>query len=432
MRRFDGRPASGNRVAAKTIAAVRTYDIPMLLVMGYLVVEYLRPPYIDAMHPALIIQIFFVLWFIARRAKLSIVLHDTYFKLYFAMMTLMTIQVFTAFNNYWALMQWQVMLTYLIFGMAFCVFVDTPERLKAAVNAFIVFHAICAVNRLLGLPYFGVTGPMGDTNDFALAMNVAMPLGFFVGLHNTGKKRWLYWFFCFLFVAANVKCASRGGVVGMASVSLIVVGFSRYKFKAVFALLALIVVFWSLVPATFKKEMLTIETEGAEAGTGQERVELWKIAFRGYLDNPVFGVGQGNMPLLMPKYQYDKNGKSFFHREIWFRSVHSVYFTALPELGTIGFGFWVWMLFNMWRKFKAMKALEPGSESDRLDPVEQENRAYLRQVGFGMIISIFGFLTTGIFLSAFYYPSLWTLFAMVTAGYMITMKMNAQTTEQHA
>jgi len=412
-----------SRTARQRPDSRRTFDVPMLLIIGYLVVEYLRPPFIDAIHPALILQILFVIWFLLRWNKLVIVLKDTYFKLFFALMALMTVQVFTAFNNYWALMQWQVVLTYLVFGIAFCLFVDTPERLKAAISAFILFHAICAVNRLLGLPYFGVTGPMGDTNDFALAMNVAMPLSFFVGLHHSGKKRWLYWFFCFLFVAANVKCASRGGVVGMAAVSLIIVGFSRYKIKASIVLLILLVIFWALVPTSFKSEVFSIEEEGAEAGTGQERVELWKIAWRGFLDNPVFGVGQGNMPLLMPKYQYDREGKSFFHREIWFRSVHSVFFTALPEMGSVGFGLWVWMLVNMYRKFKVMKSVGTEAATEQEDPIMLENRAYIRQVSFGMIISIFGFLVTGIFLSAFYYPSLWTLCAMITTGYLIGNKI---------
>jgi O-antigen ligase len=325
-----------------------------------------------------------------------------------------------------------VVLTYLVFGIAFSLFVDTPERLKAAVSAFIFFHAICAANRLLGLHYFGVSGPMGDTNDFALAMNVVLPLSFFVGLHHSGKKRWLYWSFCILFVAANVKCASRGGVVGLVAVALIIVGFSRYKIKAVIALMILFILFLALVPSSFKAEVFSIQDEGAEAGTGQERVELWKIAWRGFLDNPVIGVGQGNMPLLMPKYQYDRTGESFFSRQIWFRSVHSVLFTVLPELGALGFGMWIWMLTNMYRKFKVMKAIGSESALRGGDPIALENRSYIRQVGYGMIIGVCGYLVTGIFLSAFYYPSLWNLMAMITAGYLVAKNFQEQPEEQNA
>ena len=408
-------------------SAPKTINAMMLLIMGYFMVEYLRPPFLNALRPAVVIQLLFLAWFITRLGKLRVVLRDTYFKLYIAMMALMSIHLFIALNNFWAFQQWKVMLTYLIFALAFCSVVDTPKRLKAAVSTFIIFHAVCALNRMLGIYYFGMAGPLGDTNDFALAMNVVMPLSFYVGLHHSGAKRWVYWVFCLVFVVGNVMCASRGGFLGMAAVALAIIGLSRYKVKAIVALLALSLVFWALIPSSFKTEIQSIRSEGAESGTGKERIELWKVAGRGFLDNPVIGLGQGNMPFRMPDYQYDRSGKSFFHRELWSRSVHSIYFTALPELGAVGFLLWIWLLMNLYGKFKTMKTIDPDALAANNDATHKESLGYIRHVGFGMIIGIFGHLVSGVFLSAFYYPSFWNLSAMLTAGCLIKKRLENQT-----
>lgn len=395
----------------------------MLLIIGYIMVEYLRPSFINALRPALLIQALFLVCFLWRYKKMRAVLRDTYFKLFIAMMALMSIHNFIAYNNFWAFQQWKVMLTYLIFAIAFCLIVNTPRRLKTVISAFIVFHVVCVISRFLGLPYFGATGPMGDTNDFALAMNVVMPLSFYVGLYHTGVKRWVYWLFCVLFVAGNVVSISRGGFVGMAAVALAVIGLSRYKIRTLIAISVLSMVFWALVPESFKTEVESIRSEGAESGTGEERIELWKVAWRGYLDNPVIGLGQGNMPLRMPDYQYDKSGNSFFSRAIWFRSVHSVYFTVLPELGTVGLLLWLWMLKNSYRKFLKLNRIDRPNVDEGKDPSETEDLNYLQKIGFGLIIGIIGYLVSGIFLSAFYYPSYWNFSAMLTAGYLIKQRM---------
>jgi O-antigen ligase len=109
------------------------------------------------------------------------------------------------------------------------------------------------------------------------------------------------------------------------------------------------------VPPQYQAEMNTIQEEGIDAATGRDRLELWKVAWSVFLDNPIIGVGQGNLPYRLGDYQYSRNGESFWQRSISGRMVHSVYLTVLSELGIIGTLIWVLMIRNLLIKYRCNK-----------------------------------------------------------------------------
>jgi len=74
-----------------------------------------------------------------------------------------------------------------------------------------------------------------------------------------------------------------------------------------------------------------------------------------------------------------------------------------------------------------MKKINPENDDEDDDPAVREHKAYIRQLGFGLLIGTCGYLISGIFLSAFYYPNIWTLTTMMTANYLIGKRM-----EEHA
>jgi O-antigen ligase len=388
---------------------------PFFLLVLYLVVEYARFSFLAFMRPALIIQVVLIFYLVAKKNVVIKLFKEKYYKAYLLMLLLMILHVFIATNNYWAYMHFQRMLTYLVISLALCVFLDSLEKLILFVKFFILILALCAVGRVISVNLGGTTGQMGDPNDFALAMNVALPISYFLGRDATGWRRVFFGTALCLFVLGNVASQSRGGFLGLAAVGAVCWVHSRNKLKALIAVALLAALFWGVASPEFKEELSEIGIESAELDTGKDRIELWKVAWRAFLDNPILGVGQGNMPIVMEKYQYDATGKSYWKRGLWGRAIHSFYFTLLAELGTVGIFIMVMMLRDLIQKYKKIRELCRADGSC-------EQLVQIEGVTIALMTSIFGFMVTGIFLSVFYYPQFWNLAALMVAVYLSALR----------
>lgn len=416
-------------------ATKKSVTFPVILLMLYILVEYGRPPFLAPLRPALILQIIFVFLIMKNFDKVGIIFKDKFFILYSIILIEMMIQGPIAVNNYLALMQWLSMISYLIFGLSFCLFVDDIRKLGIIITTFIMVHVLCATSRIMGSGIFGGSGPLGDKNDFALAMVVLIPLSFYMGLLHTGIKRLAFWIATALFVVANVSTMSRGAFLGMVSIGILMWLKSKSKVKSLAVIFLLLIAFVSLIPQNYKTEILSIGAERemafsdtttsvdgrvlAKYGTGRDRVELWKVAWRMFLDNPIIGVGQDNLPLRMGEYQNDEHGNSSWQRDISGRAVHSLYFTLLAELGIVGFLVWMFMLRNLLSKYRYVSK----SFSNNSKTSTQAESDFLKKMTLGFAVGMVGYLVSGAFLSAFYYPQFWNLAALITCSYMIQSKM---------
>jgi hypothetical protein len=239
-----------------------------------------------------------------------------------------------------------------------------------------------------------------------------------MGLSDRGLKRGFFWMASFIFVAANVSSFSRGGFVGMMAVGLLCLLRSKHKIRslAIFAVVAF--AFIRFVPEEYKVEMRTIQEEGWETGTGRGRVEFWKIAWQVFLSHPFIGVGQGNIPWVIAEYE-EWGGSS--RRSAGGRVAHSIYFTVLPELGILGASLTILILIYVFSKSKELS----GTASRQADAITKSDCVFLRYAVLGMTIGLAGYLVSGIFLSAFYYPGLWNVMGLIVAASRISKQYNA-------
>jgi O-antigen ligase len=136
---------------------------------------------------------------------------------------------------------------------------------------------------------------------------------------------------------------------------------------------------------------------------------MWK-------DNPVLGVGAGNSPWLIGRYQpHGVQGKLFGERMYQERNwtgtaVHSLYFELLAENGLVGyalFGAVVYGHFMLLRRLRRDVARDPRASRELLRTVD----LYTVSLGGGVA----AFLAAAAFLSVFYYPYLWYFSAMGVA-----------------
>jgi O-antigen ligase len=254
----------------------------------------------------------------------------------------------------------------------------------------------------------GAGGPMGDENDFALAMNVALPISFFLSRTAKSWKKGLLLIASLLFVLGNIVSESRGGFLALVAVGGGCWLYSKHKIRTFIIVLLLALIGWNFSSPQFKAEVSGIGVESAESDTGKDRIELWKVGWRAFKDNPILGVGQGNMPIVMEIYQYDEFGVSYWKRGLWGRAIHSVYFTMLPELGTAG-SILILMIFKeLVRNFR-----KTGIICRKIDGNYRITE--LKNMNIALSIAIVGYILTGIFISAFYYPEFWNLSALAVA-----------------
>ena len=372
-----------------------------LAVLAFMVVEYGRPmdliPVLGYLRPGMLTSIALALA-LARDYQRVPWLRRQY-GAFAALLAVMVIWVPLARNNYFAFAALWVCAQYYLMAVAIATFVDTPERFRRLTQVWVVTLGYQA---LWGLTHGGMGNGsfLTDENDFALAMSIALPFAV-LGAPAMASKPWktIFLLGAGLFLAAIIGSFSRGGFIALLAVGVAMLMFTKHKLR-ILALSAVAVVgLMVLAPAAYWKEIATIAD--TDQGTAKRRTEQWKTATTMWLDNPIFGVGQGNVPWNSMRYEVvEPHSKSEAGRQ-----VHSLYFTLLPELGILGvviFGtmFWFCARDLLW--------LVHHSNAARLLGLEPFGRA--------IMCGFVGFLSGGIFISVLYYPHAYYLLGMTVAA----------------
>lgn len=347
-------------------------------------------------------------------------------KFWVALFALMVVHVPIANNNFWAAMLVKDM--FLTFGlyMGIITFVDSLDRFNRVMKVWLGVHAILAVLGVLNHGR-GVGGWLGDENDFCMQMDVAAGFALFLmSSRGAGVSRPVYIGLLCLFILAGVTTMSRGGFIGLAAVGLYWWIRSPNKIMPIFFGMVLVLfmalvapdAYWERIKSTTDEENL--DSEGG--GTGAARLYTWGIGWEMFLYNPIIGVGQGNFPWTFEEYQGDRTWQE---KSLAGRAAHSLYFTLLPELGSVGLVIFLGMLVNSFRDLKwvSMTAVaygekkdHPAKAMDHLQDVRRRNK--LRNALFvarALEGAFIGYLVASTFVSTLYYPTFWVLIAFSVA-----------------
>jgi O-antigen ligase len=135
-----------------------------------------------------------------------------------------------------------------------------------------------------------------------------------------------------------------------------------------------------------------------------------------FLDNPIFGVGQGNFPWAIGEYM---GGRTWQTKSLAGRQAHSLYFTLLPELGLVGVMIFGTMVYLNYRdtRVKDSVVLQVLQVSGRRDKANVEDSEIRRAALYGNAIlgGMIGYLATSTFISTLYYPTFWILMGLAVA-----------------
>jgi O-antigen ligase len=171
-----------------------------------------------------------------------------------------------------------------------------------------------------------------------------------------------------IFFAFFVLAATRGAFLGIIAgvfFSFLYLGFSKKSWrKYVFSLLLLLIVLFSsgvyFKDANFVKSLPAsrIFDISLKAKTFEDRAIMWGIAWEGFLEKPILGMGpETYLETFQKKYnpEYFKPESGAYGA--WFDRAHSVVFDYLYSTGILGFlsylsmfGVFFWYLFKKLRK----------------------------------------------------------------------------------
>jgi len=319
----------------------------------------------------------------------------------------MAIHVPFARNNYWAYKVTVMSLENVVGLLGFAFLMRNISEYNKMLNVWILSMFILA---LIGIANKGgVPGSsyMGDENDFALAMNIILPFGYFAMLREESKlKKIMLLTVTMVYLLANISSFSRGGFVGL--IPVVVYCWLRTRKKIKYTLILGIVLLGTMItftPAEYWEEMETI-SEYQQESTAELRMYYWKCGWRMFKDNILFGVGPGNFPWNIYYYE-DKEGKhGRYHGG---RPAHSIYLTLLPELGLMGTIIFCWIMIEVlknrrWMLSKVHEYHKRGTEKGQDAHIEG-----VPYVIYALDAGMIAYFITGTFLSVLYYPWLWTL-----------------------
>jgi O-antigen ligase len=400
------------------------YDFPFLLLLLFLFFDYGRPqtwlPALGSLHIPMFIQILLFASLVFKNKLFN--LKNIQSKLFVGLVALMALHVPLAMNNYYAYQTTRMITLYLVIFLSIVNFVDSFWKIRVFFTIWIVVNATCAV---IGTVQGGLvvgSGFLGDENDFALVMNMALPFAYFRFLEAGSSKQKLFYLFAVgLFVAANIASFSRGGFVALVAVIAYCWYKTPRKFAGTISIVMIVGVLSLFAPDKYWGEIRSIKEESVYQGTGASRLYYWKLGGRMFLDHPVIGVGPGNFGIQLPSYVRPDDSYRIYAENPsrgWGKAAHSIYFTLMPELGLLGIFLFLGMLYYTHKDknwvlnlHETLKASLMKRGDDRI--AGQASLAHelhkLKFVIFGINGAMLGYLVAGIFLSVLYYPYFWFL-----------------------
>ncbi|UCC80213.1 MAG: O-antigen ligase family protein [Candidatus Zixiibacteriota bacterium] len=385
---------------------------PFLGLIGYLLVVLLRPsevygiPYVAKAAAGSCLLV--LLAHIVQQRKFPTV--NSAYKAMLFFSAAVALSVMTAFWLQPVLYIWQNTLKLLVLYTLIIAFASTERRLGALgvvvlvaigyAGSHVIYQLITGSAGSDQRIYDLAWGMFGDSNEFAQVVTMVIPILVLLLMESKGII-WRVFYTAMIGINMTIFILgkSRGGFLGM----LVVVVALIYSSSRRFMLLAILILvlgiaFLSAPSAYFERLGSIADYAQDESATG--RLDAWKAGIRMFLRNPVTGIGAGCFEFASPDYGLSAG-----------MVAHNSFVTALAETGLIGFSAFILIMVYT---FRACSRIDTNLK--RLG--RQKGLLYI--LARGLPISMIGYIVTGIFISTIFYPHLYILSAMASAGEIMT------------
>ena len=286
--------------------------------------------------------------------------------------------------------------------------INTREKLRGVMLVTAASLGLLAVKgTIFGLRTTGesrVWGPpdsfLADNNALGLALNMCLPLLFF--LARDEKNKYLKWLLriCFLCsVLSVILTYSRGGLLGLAVVLGAITLKSKHKVAGTVLLTTAALITLSFAPGEWMDRMGRFMKGNLDSSANQ-RLVAWETAWRFVQDYPIAGGGFDTLPdvNVFQRYKVRDLPEGFEST-----APHSIYFQLLSDQGFVGVGLFLLMigscLWSLWRIRRMCRQLPSAS--------------WLVDYTHMIEVSILAFMVSGAFLGFVYLDVIYQMVATV-------------------
>jgi O-antigen ligase len=256
-------------------------------------------------------------------------------------------------------------------------------------------------------------GTMYDPNDLAMIIVTILPIAMMYSFYSSGAGRLLGIFSAIMGVFATTLTQSRGGFLGLISITILIF-FSRLRFKIKYLIILLLLgaILISFSSTSYWDRMSTISKGGSESS---ERTLIWKRSLRMISKNP-FGYGVNNFSSAYGRYLENNPDALLDDPDNWaiyaWKTAHNSFILIGVELGLLGLFIFLFLIYKTYNNFKKIKKAF-ASDTD------------LHRYAEFYRISLVGFVVCGFFLSQSYSSMLLTIVAVSS----VIVNVIAQETE---
>ncbi|MFQ5429402.1 MAG: O-antigen ligase family protein [Phycisphaerae bacterium] len=213
------------------------------------------------------------------------------------------------------------------------------------------FWAIKGGLKVMLLGPHQVYGRTYDNNLFALMSVMALPMVFYFAL-TVRRVLWrtLLLIFAALICLGIIGSQSRAGFVAFGVVLLCMAWSSRYRLRAVLALVLIAGTALALSGAEVSKRIDSILAYRQDP-SAQSRFRTWEVAEALFRESPVVGIGFNNFEIAKDRYVGGK------------KAAHNIFLQNLAELGFLGHPLWLAIvlgtLISLFRFMRRCRRLPP-------------------------------------------------------------------------
>lgn len=299
---------------------------------------------------------------------------DTWLRWEFVSKILMMTVVTIAVVNNWLRLRWLLIVVSLSFG-------------------FIVLKAVPFMIATQGA--FRLYGPKGsmiaDNNDLGLALNMTLPMFFFLAkMESSPKIKRLLKILVVVTIPGVFFTYSRGALVGLAVVLFLMAMTSRQRLVLIPVLLLTSLFAMFLTPQKWQQRMNLTNEHAVLDDSALSRINAWHYCWNLVMDYPLTGGGfEAFTPELFA--QYAPNPKDV-------HGPHSIYFGVLAEHGFIGLFLYLSLIASCFWTLRSVRKYARASGDDRA-----ANYASMLQ------FSLLAFLASGAFLGRAYFDYFFTI-----------------------
>ena len=382
--------------------------------MLFLVMEYVRPgsylPALNVLRLNTIVPLSVIAgtFLSSKGAPGSELIRESNTKFILFFLTLIIFSVLTADVTLYAYNTFVTVFSYALVYWVIARQIDDVRKMKGVFATLALIHvALAALTPEMftdpdARHYLASGTFLGDGNDYALSVNIAIPFCAFLMFDaSTKRHKAFYGMMLLILVLCVVMTKSRGGTLALGAVGFYY--WLKSSRKALTGTLAILTVAMVLAyaPHSYFERMATISAQPQD-GSAQGRLIAWGAGTRMALDHPIFGVGAGHFPV--------KFGAEYKPKDMqmpWI-TAHSIYFLILGELGFPGIGA---LLFFFVSNFIANRRLH-AELAKRASP---EATRYAQLLA-SLSASLLAYAVAGAFLSAAYYPHMFIVGGLLVSG----------------